>query len=354
LSREAVEIARAFGDPATLVYTLMGRRLATWSPENVAELLEITSEIVRLADDAGEPEGAVNARLLRIEGHLLRGDIRGVYADLEAAARLAAEARRPTAHWHLEVHLAELALLEGRFAAARQHIARTVDLGEQAHLADAKSSVPTQTFAVRRAVGGLAELSGELVRLVEERPARPIFRCLVAVLDLELAQSERAQRTLDNLGADEFAAVPRDEDWLPTIALLIDVAVVLGDVERAAVLHRLLEPHADLVVVDPHVFSTGSAARSLGMAASACGRFDEAERHFLDALQMNERLGARPWLADTESAYGQMLLTRNEPGDAERARELIAQALATYQELGMEPYAARASALAREAAVSTP
>jgi DNA-binding SARP family transcriptional activator/tetratricopeptide (TPR) repeat protein len=355
LSREAVEIARALGDPATLVYTLMARRLATWSPDNVAELLEITSEIVRLADEAGEPERAVDARLLRIESHLLRGDMRAVYADLDVAARLADDARRPTAHWHVEVHLAELALLEGRFTEAEQHIARTVELGEQAHLADATSSVPAQTFAARRAVGGLAEVSGVLTRLVEERPAVPLFRCLVALLDLELGDNERARQTLDELGADEFAAIPWDEDWLLSIALLIEAAAALGDADHAAVLHRLLEPYADLVVVDPHVFSTGSAARSLGIAASTCGRFDEAERHFLAALELNERLGARPWLADTHSAYGQMLLTRNEPGDAQQARELLETALAAYRELGMEPYAARASVLAREApAVSTP
>jgi hypothetical protein len=90
------------------------------------------------------------------------------------------------------------------------------------------------------------------------------------------------------------------------------------------------------------------------MAASTCGRFDEAEGHFLVALELDERLGARPWLADTQAAFARMLLTRNEPGDAEHARELIERALATYDELGMEPYAARASTLAREATGSTP
>jgi DNA-binding SARP family transcriptional activator/tetratricopeptide (TPR) repeat protein len=354
LSREAVDIARAHGDPATLVYTLMGRRLATLSPDNVAELVEITNEIVQLADDAGEPERAADARLLRIEGHLLRGDMRGVRADLDEAARLAVEARRPTADWHVEVHLAELALLEGRFPDAVQHIARTVELGERALVADVISSAATQTFAVRRAVGGLAEVAEDLARLMEDRPTRLFFRCLLTVLDVELGDDERAQRTLIELSADEFSAITRDEDWLLAIALLIEVAAALGDVDRAGVLHRLLEPYADLVVVDPHVFSTGSAARYLGMAASTCGRFDEAERHFLAALEMDERIGARPWLADTQSSYGQMLLARNEPGDAEQARELIDQALATYNELGMEPYAARASTLAQAAAVSTP
>src|SRR5439155_21538954 len=143
--------------------------------------------------------------------------------------------------------------------------------------------------------------------------------------------SERAGQTLAQLGMEGFAAVPRDEDWLLAVALLIEVAAALRDADHADLLYRCLEPYGDLVVVDPHVFSTGSVARSLGMAASTCGRFDEAERHFHHALEMNERIGARPWLAHTQEEYGRMLLLRDGPGDTARARELIEQALATYR-----------------------
>jgi tetratricopeptide (TPR) repeat protein len=136
------------------------------------------------------------------------------------------------------------------------------------------------------------------------------------------------------------------------ICLLIEVAAALGDVEQAVVLYRLLEPYGHLVVIDPHDFGTGSAARSLGVAATALESFDQAERHFEDALALNTAIGARPWLARTQHDYARMLLARDSPGDHERAVQLIEQALATYQELGMEPHAARASALAHEAAVS--
>jgi 5'-methylthioadenosine phosphorylase len=50
--------------------------------------------------------------------------------------------------------------------------------------------------------------------------------------------------------------------------------------------------------------------------------------------------------AHAQDDYARMLLVREEPGDRERAEELLADALATYRELGMESYAAKASALA--------
>jgi hypothetical protein len=64
-------------------------------------------------------------------------------------------------------------------------------------------------------------------------------------------------------------------------------------------------------------------------------------------------MGARPWLAHAQEDYARMLLARTARGDAERARTLLDHATATFRELGMESYAARASALGGEAAVST-
>jgi tetratricopeptide (TPR) repeat protein len=353
LSGEAVAIARRLGDLSTLVYTLMGRRLAVWAPDNLDELLQIAGEIVRIADEAGEPERAADARLLRLEAYLIGGNMGGVRADLADAARLAADARRPSADWHVEVHRAELALLEGRFADAERHIAEIARLGEAALVAETELAV-IQTFALRWARGGLGEILPDVERIAEEQPARALYRCLLAVIDLELGKGDVARDVLEALGRDDFAVVPRDPEWMLVVCLLIEVAATLGDVERTAVLYRLLEPYEHLVVVDPHDFGTGSAARSLGVAATALSRFDEAEPHFRHALAMNERIGALPWLARTQEDYARMLLARDAPGDPERARALIGQALATFHELGMETYAARASALAQETSVSAP
>jgi len=78
-------------------------------------------------------------------------------------------------------------------------------------------------------------------------------------------------------------------------------------------------------------------------------RFDDAQRHFEDALAMNERMGARPWLAHTQNDYARMLLARDGPGDRERAHDLLERALATYRELGMETYAARCAEVSARA-----
>lgn len=71
------------------------------------------------------------------------------------------------------------------------------------------------------------------------------------------------------------------------------------------------------------------------MLAACLGRWDDAERHFTDALAMNERLGARPFVVRTRRAWAAMLLDRGAPDDAARARELITTGLAEAEALGM-------------------
>ena len=75
----------------------------------------------------------------------------------------------------------------------------------------------------------------------------------------------------------------------------------------------------------------GSYALSCAMLAACLGRWDDAERHFADALAMNERLD----IVRTRGAWAAMLLDRGTPDDAARARELIAAGRAEAEHLGM-------------------
>lgn len=66
------------------------------------------------------------------------------------------------------------------------------------------------------------------------------------------------------------------------------------------------------------------------------GRWEEAEHHFDDAVAMNAKMGARPWLARTQYEYARMLVAHDAPDDRERALELVNEALDTAQELDMK------------------
>ena len=105
---------------------------------------------------------------------------------------------------------------------------------------------------------------------------------------------------------------------------------------RALLLLAHGRPDAEQVVDQARGFR-GFVSRYLGLLAGTLERWADAATHFDEALAMNERMGARPWLALTERDYGRMLLTRGGEGARERARELLDRAEATYRELGMAP-----------------
>ena len=125
---------------------------------------------------------------------------------------------------------------------------------------------------------------------------------------------------------------------------LVDVCTFLGDKARAATLYQLLLPYAGrTVVIGTAAACYGALSRYLGALATTLERWDEAVQHFEDALAMNARMEAWPWLAHTQYQYATMLLTRDQSGDpstgsgqaSEKARELLKAALATARELGM-------------------
>jgi uncharacterized protein HemY len=98
-----------------------------------------------------------------------------------------------------------------------------------------------------------------------------------------------------------------------------------------------LLPYADRVATSYPEISLGPISRFLGILAATTGHNEEATRHLEAALAMNERIGARSWLAHTYDDYAHMLLRSGKPSDVEEARRFLHSARVTYHELGITP-----------------
>jgi hypothetical protein len=96
------------------------------------------------------------------------------------------------------------------------------------------------------------------------------------------------------------------------------------------------------------VACNGAVSRYLGALAALLENWDDAARHFEDALALNERMDAPVWVAHSQYQYAAMLLARGVPSDRERALALLDSAIVTANALGMRALEERAT-LAREA-----
>jgi predicted ATPase/DNA-binding SARP family transcriptional activator len=344
LSEKAVEMARRIGDTATLAYALDGRCMATFWPENTEDRIALATEFMELADEIGDRERATAACYYRMMFQLELGDISVVEAGLDAYQLRASELRQPAQLWLLLVTRATLALFQGRFEEAEGLIPEALARGQGAQRSDATLSYRIQRFTLARERGGLEAIEPELIASVKEYPARPMFRCMLAALDADLSREQQAHEALDELAADDFAVLPLTNEWLFSLGFLAEVAAAVGDSDRAEALYQRLLPYASRNACTADYIATGSVSRNLGLLAAVLSRWDDAEQHFELALTMNQRMGARPWVAHTQEDYARMLLARDGPGDSERAGMLLKQAVSGYRELGMQ--AALASTVA--------
>ncbi len=332
----ALSIARELGDAEPLVYALNAQQWMLGStPEEVDARLTIGGEIAEVARKAGVERWQASSQMGRSYGLLERGDAREAKRESEAFWRVAAQLREPSGLWQAKVLEGLWAILEGRFEDAEQiandalNRARRFghDVGVQMHA--------IQISRVRAEQGRLEELLPVLESIIRASP-NPAWMSRVVQIYAELDREEDARREFGKMAVEGFADVQRDLLWSITMTYLAEAAAYLKDAAHCQILYEQLLPLQEQNVVVAFAACNGPVARYLGLLAAALGRWDEAERHFGRALDMDRRLGARALLARHQGEFARMLLERDGQGDRERALQLANEALASAQEMGMK------------------
>jgi tetratricopeptide (TPR) repeat protein len=334
LSEEAVETARRIGDSEALAYALDANLAVVFWPTDPAMRLQVANELLQVADAAGDREKAVQAQDYQLAALLQLGDTSAFDAVLQEMAKLADELRQPAQHWILLHARAMRALSDGRFADAKRLAGEALTAGERTLAPDAVFVFRIQTFVLHKELGELEAIESEVMRFAEEYPTRSLCRCVLANLHSELGRSEQAQEIFEEFAESGFTDLPLDDEWLLSMTLLSEVCTALADVRGAATLYDLLLPQSKMVACLWNEVSLGAVSRYLGRLCSTLSRH-EAATHFECALELNARMGARPWLAHSQYDYAHTLLRRETPAAVQRASDMLGQSRATYHELGM-------------------
>ena len=211
------------------------------------------------------------------------------------------------------------ALMQGRFADSERLAQEALAIGQRLQTENAAGIFGLQMFTLRREQGRLKELEPVVRYFVQQHTVAGAWRPALALIYSELGRKRRHERsssTWHSMTSPIFPAMPCG--WQASRIWL--TSAPSGDKTRAATLYQLLLPYADRnVVIGNAVACYGALSRYLGALATTLERWDEAAQHFEDALAMNTRMEAWPWLAHTQYQYATMLLARDQSGDREKA-----------------------------------
>lgn len=341
LSEEAVAMARRLDDPRTLAYTLDARCILITDPGSIETFTETAREVVSVAEGLGEIERAFTGNLYLLTSLLEVGDIEGTKQAVKTMTRHGEDLRVPTYLWGSAEVEATLALFEGRFDTAEEWIERAYETGRRAQRFNAITAYGLQRFLLHRERGGLERCEDDLREAATQWPTYHILRSALASLYAEMGRTDSARATYEDLARNDFEQVYFDEEFLASMTLLADVCASLGDVERAATLYERLLPYAGRNAFGKIEIALGSVARPLGLLATTLGHRDQAIGHFESAIAMNERMGARPWVARARYDLGRALADTA----SERSAAALSAALEEYRAMGMRPWERRAEAL---------
>jgi hypothetical protein len=298
LSREAVELARAAGDPGALAAALNARRVAIWDLAHIDERLATAEAMIAAAEAAGEPGTVLQGRNWRVLDLLETGAVEEVEAEI---ARYAEEADRlglPHHRWYVPLWQAALAILRGDAPAGAALAEEARRLGARAEDPNAEMFVEMQRAQLLADTGRVAEIDRAYVEAgVAASPASWAWATWLAWMDASLGDHDAARARIDELASGGFAAVSLDANWHATLDLCDAVALV-GDRERAAALRTMLAPYAERVAaVARAVLCYGPVDLYLARLALLCGDPAAAEAHAARALAWCERAGAAPMIA---------------------------------------------------------
>jgi DNA-binding SARP family transcriptional activator len=299
LSAEALSLARGANDRSALAAALLSRHAALLHISHLDERLSIAEEAVSLADREELREFAALARHWLIHDLLEAGnrdEASQRHAQLEA---LASELQQPLYRHSALAWRGVWAQLAGGFDEAERLAREGLRLAERAGAREAHAHFAAQLLVVRREQGRMPELLPAIERLAAEDSQVLAWRAVLPLAYLEASDDGEAAKAFAAAVADDYAAVPDGLFWLPATAWLAEAASRLGDAPAAAELLARLEPYAGRLVQAGFTGCWGAVDGFLGIAAVACGRRAEGERHLWEARSRHLALDAAPLIART-------------------------------------------------------
>ena len=290
---EALALARRAGDEDALRWVLGDRRWALWGPANLDERRAIGEELLAIAHKRRDREAMLVEQGWRIVDGLETGDRNTIDEAFAAYRGGATELRLPWYDWYATRFACLLAQVEGRLDDAERLALEALAAGQRAGHPDAALAFGSQMLGIRLAQDRLHEAEGALEASVAQYPDVALWRRLLARLRLAQGREAEAAGEVERVRNGPLVEAPGDFLHLPSLAMLAELAVAVGDDAVCRRVYQMLAAFTGRqVTLGFGMAWLGPVDQVLGELAAACGAIAEARAHFEAAAMQSMRLGA--------------------------------------------------------------
>lgn len=339
---EALAIAREVGDDRCIGEGLAAVMVTELGPDR-GDRIAMADEMLQIAQRCRDRSFAVQARFQLVGALVEHGDRAALDAVVAAQHREVNELAEPGFLRHDVWFRAMLATVDGDIAGAERLIDEGLAASALADDPDGPLVWGGQLGVIRWMQGRVDELE-PLYRDMAASSSEPVWPAILAWLWTRHGLREAARGMLERIADIGLESVPRDRHWLLTMATTAEASARVGAVDIAAEAREQLLPYHDrMVPIAMGVSYWGTVARPLAFVELALGRPDVAIERLEAAVGSAARFGALPWMAEAQLDLAEMSL---EHGPAGSVPQLVAEARATAERLGLVELLQRADALA--------
>lgn len=325
----AIDRARAAGDPAVLMHALKASLWHGLTPELCEIQAERSAEVSRMALERRNYEVLGASSHFRAMVSYLAGspdDLAASTADMRRAGEAIGQ---PVFGFVGACVEQALAYLRGDFTGAQRWADIALRTGDLFDADDTKGSNGVQMFMIQRETGELKNFA-EFIDGSETFAGRWVPGLLA--LYTELGCEAGMTRALNHLLNRKLGDRTNEAQWPMELVFMVEAALELGNREALHALRPFVSRYAGKnLVAGQFVALFGSADRYLARIAALDGDNAAAERHFGAALEMDRRMGSVVHISETLARTALFAAAR---GNTEEARRLADEARVLAAQIG--------------------
>ena len=334
--QEAEQIAETLGQSALTAELLQAQTTLHYIYMHPHQAVDVGKRAARLLRERGELYVACDVYFSTVMSAVLSGRLSEASVIGNELRTLSARVGHVNAHWCAGVSLAYYHLMTtDNIAASTEVVRRVVEYAESRDIAPRAFS--DMTLGLAHFFGGdWAAAESALADAVRFAPERSWGEAMFPSSEL-LVDAYAGRDVLDRLltAKSRVLQIGDENPWgvWDQLVNVVESLAVLGQQEDAADLYPLVAKGIRKGVVINWQLRLWEMVAGI---AAACGKhWDAAQQHYETALTQAHDLPHRIAQPEVRRWYAQTLLDRDNPGDRDKARELLGEATEMYHAIGM-------------------